>query len=358
MVFRDKGNGRFPSLRDGRRNIFKSCKHKIGVLSLVTFLIIFFGHKGTNEDYSQKLIKSYRSDEILSDNDENNGEEFPLDMDGGDDENDKYMQLNLSVAVKQQFFNFSSDLGDCNHISIPSDLFIPIFVLSRDRVDALKKSVETYQQTISSPYDIIVLDHKSTYPPMINYLKRMQDEKQFTVHFLQNDKWDDALSESSRFIEQYLKDHPHAEYYVFTDSDIAFYHTQSDVLLFYAANLASCPKIEVVGPALKISDIPDHYNFGEASWLEGHKIFWSSPPYLATWKGIGYHVVKQPIDTTFSMRRRNTIFKRMIDGLNTLRCYAPYVATHTDWYLNSSSLPQDKIWYKDHLGVNKDVNHH
>lgn len=260
--------------------------------------------------------------------------------------------------IKQQFFNFSSDLGDCNHISIPSDLFIPIFVLSRDRLDALKKAVESYQQTISSPFDIIVLDHKSTYPPMINYLKRMQDEKQFTVHFLQNDKWNAALRESSRFIEQYLKDHPHAGYYVFTDSDIAFYHTQSDVLLFYAANLASCPKIEVVGPALKISDIPDHYTFGEASWLTGHKLFWSSPPYLATWKGIGYHVVKQPIDTTFAMRRRNTIFKRMIDGRNTLRCYAPYVATHTDWYLNSSSLPQDKIWYKDHLGVNKDVNHH
>ena len=36
----------------------------------------------------QKLIKYYRSDEILSDNDENNGEGFLLDMDGGDDEND------------------------------------------------------------------------------------------------------------------------------------------------------------------------------------------------------------------------------------------------------------------------------
>merc|ERR1712238_234812 len=36
----------------------------------------------------QKLIKYYRGDEILSDNDENNGEGFLLDMDGGDDEND------------------------------------------------------------------------------------------------------------------------------------------------------------------------------------------------------------------------------------------------------------------------------
>eukprot|EP00592_Proboscia_alata_P007598 CAMPEP_0194366618 /NCGR_PEP_ID=MMETSP0174-20130528/14665_1 /TAXON_ID=216777 /ORGANISM="Proboscia alata, Strain PI-D3" /LENGTH=339 /DNA_ID=CAMNT_0039141907 /DNA_START=243 /DNA_END=1262 /DNA_ORIENTATION=- len=260
--------------------------------------------------------------------------------------------------IERQFFNFSSDLGDCNHISIPSDLFIPIFVLSRDRVGALKKSVESYQQTFASLYEIIILDHNSTYPPMIEYLKRMQDEKQFTVHFLQSEKWDDALSESSRFIEQYLKDHPHAGYYVFTDSDIAFYHTQSDVLLFYAANLASCPKIEVVGPALKISDIPNHYTFGEAQWLIGHQGFWSSPPNLATWKGIGYHVVKNPIDTTFAMRRRKTTFNRMINGGNTLRCYAPYVATHTDWYLNSSSLPEDKVWYKDNLGVNKEVNHH
>jgi len=262
------------------------------------------------------------------------------------------------IDIKRQYFNFSSDLEDCNPISVPSDLFIPIFVLSRDRVCALKKSVESYQQTFATPYEIIVLDHNSTYPPMLEYYKRKIDEKQFTVHFLQSLTWDDALLESSGIIDQYLKHHPHTEYYVFTDSDIAFYHTRSDALVYFAANLASCPKINLVGPALKISNIPDHYAFGEASWLNNHKGFWSSPPNTATWKGIGYHVVKKPLDTTFAMRRRNLTFTRTISGTNTLRAYAPYVGTHTDWYLNSSNLHEDKVWYLDHLGVNKHINHH
>jgi len=256
------------------------------------------------------------------------------------------------TEIKRQFFNFSSDLKDCNHISIPSDLFVPILVLSRDRVGTLKKSVESYQQTFATPYEIIVLDHNSTYPPMLEYIKRKQDEKQFTVHFLQSQLWDDALVESSRFIEQYLKAHPHAEYYVFTDPDIAFYNTRSDALLFFAANLASCSKIRVVGPGLVISDIPDHYKDKNPEKM------WGDTPNLATWKGIRYHVVRQPIDTTFAMRRRKTIYARMQHGGTTLRAYAPYVATHTDWYLNSNKLPEDKVWYLNHLGVNRMINHY
>lgn len=274
---------------------------------------------------------------------------------------------NISVAVKQQLFNFSleqksfnfsSDLKGCNDISIPSDLFIPIFVLSRDRLGALKKSVESYQQTFDSRYEIIILDHNSTYPPMLKYYEKMQEEKQFTVHFLQSTTWNDALSESSRFIEQHLEDHPEAGYYVFTDSDIAFYNTRSDVLLFFAANLASCPEIKIVGPALKISNIPDSYTWGSPVWKNRHKSFYADVPNVAVWKDIGYHVVKQPLDTTFGMRSRETKFARTILKTNTLRAYAPYIATHTDWYDDSKNLPEDKLWYKAHLGVNKEISHH
>lgn len=263
----------------------------------------------------------------------------------------------LNKEVKQQSFNFSSDLKGCNSASIPSDTFIPIFVMSRDRLTALKKSVESYQQTFDSPYEIIILDHFSTYPPMLEYYKKMQDEKQFTVHSLKSASWNDALSESSRFIDQYLEDHPKAGYYVFTDSDVAFYNTKSDVLLFFAANLAACPEVKIIGPALKISNIPDSYEFNP-KYLRNHKRFYADVPNVATWKDIGYHVVTQPIDTTFAMRRRETKFSRMIHKGNTLRAYAPYIATHTDWYDDSKNLPEDKIWYKAHLGQNEKISHH
>jgi len=68
MVFPDKGNGRFPSVRYRRRNNFKSCKQKIGVLFLVTFLIIFFWWQGTTEDdkLSRPINVTHKIDSSVS----------------------------------------------------------------------------------------------------------------------------------------------------------------------------------------------------------------------------------------------------------------------------------------------------
>lgn len=188
---------------------------------------------------------------------------------------------------------------------------------------------------------------------MLEFLQSLRDERNITVHTLDEPVWKHALAHVNRIIQQYLLERPNVEYYVMTDPDVALKRTNPDVLLFYVALLSSCPSVRVVGPHLQISDIPNHYQNqvqGKTPY-EWESYFWQKVPYMATWKGVGYHFVEQPINTTFAMRRRTQGFARLTRP--SIRTYAPYSAVHLDWYLNTSDLPPDKAYYKNRSkGVN------
>ena len=252
-------------------------------------------------------------------------------------------------------FPISADRPNCTDAAVRSDLFVPIFVISRDRVKVLKDSIASYEQTIKSPHEIIILDHRSSYPPMIEYLNLLQSERHMTVHKLEEPVWDDALARANTIIQEYMKKNPSVEYYVVTDPDISLTRTNTDILLFFAGILLSCPDIKVIGPHLKISDIPKHY----AGSYQGHTAFeWESQfwlrqvPYMATFRGIGYHLGEEIIDTTFALRRSTQPFARIT--CPCIRTFAPYAAVHLSWYEDSQHLSEDKKYYMEHAhgGVN------
>lgn len=252
-------------------------------------------------------------------------------------------------------FPISADRPNCTNAAVRSDLFVPIFVLSRDRVQVLKDSIASYEQTIKSPYEIIILDHRSSYPPMLEYLGLLQSERHITVHKLKEPIWDDALAHANTIIQEYMKKNPSVEYYVVTDPDISLTRTNADILLFFAGILLSCPNVKVVGPHLQISDIPQHYTGS----YHGHSAFeWESQywlrqvPFMATFRGVGYHLGEELIDTTFALRRSTQPFSRIT--CPCIRTYAPYAAVHLSWYEDSQHLPEDKEFYLEHAhgGVN------
>mmetsp|Transcript_12882 Transcript_12882/g.35655 ORF Transcript_12882/g.35655 Transcript_12882/m.35655 type:complete len:331 (+) Transcript_12882:74-1066(+) len=256
-------------------------------------------------------------------------------------------------TLQQQ--QLSADRENCTlTATIPSNLFVPIFILTRDRIQALKETLESYERTLATPHEIIVLDHSSTYPPMLEFLRRLQDEQHMKVHTLPEPVWDDALAHADRIMQDYLRQHTNVEYYVLTDPDVALQRSNADILLFFAGLLASCPDVNVVGPHLQISDLPPHYTgkYNNYTVYEWESQFWKTVPYMATWKGIGYHFAEQLIDTTFAMRRRTQKFARIT--CPCLRTYAPYAAVHLDWYLDLDHLPADKKYYlnKSFGGVN------
>eukprot|EP00563_Minutocellus_polymorphus_P018952 CAMPEP_0197726858 /NCGR_PEP_ID=MMETSP1434-20131217/17420_1 /TAXON_ID=265543 /ORGANISM="Minutocellus polymorphus, Strain CCMP3303" /LENGTH=179 /DNA_ID=CAMNT_0043312895 /DNA_START=491 /DNA_END=1027 /DNA_ORIENTATION=+ len=179
---------------------------------------------------------------------------------------------------------------------------------------------------------------------MLTFLEELS-QNSTEVHSLKSWDWRSALNEAANIIHMYLEKRPDAQYYVFTDPDIALLRNHPDVLLFYAALLESCSVYQVVGPHLQISDIPIEYTTNSTSEtiLEHESYFWTSAiPHMGTWNGAGQHFSDAAIDTTFAMRRRNLRFARLQSP--SARVHAPYAAVHTDWYHNSTNIPQDKIW--------------
>ena len=167
--------------------------------------------------------------------------------------------------------------------------------MARDRVTSLRKSLESYKRTFISPFEIIILDHNSTFPPMVQYLGELISQN-VSIFPLKQENWESALNEANSIIQNYLAEHPAVQFYVFTDPDIAFLRAAPDVLLYYAGLLLCCPHYKIVGPGLQISDIPSHYKkkyYGK-SVFERHSPFWTTVPHIAVWNGVGYHVVESP----------------------------------------------------------------
>ena len=191
---------------------------------------------------------------------------------------------------QEVFYDFYTDRADCQNSNVSSKTFVPIFIMTRDRVNGLREAVESYDNTISSPFEIIILDHNSTYPPMLEYLRYLQTERNIKVHPLKNPDWNAACWEADKLVQAYLKARPDVEFYVLTDPDIALKRTAPDILLYSAAILKSCPFVRVVGPHLQISDLPAHYTKKAHGFtvFERQARFWKKDvPSMATWKGLG-----------------------------------------------------------------------
>ena len=184
---------------------------------------------------------------------------------------------------------------------------IPIFIISCDRLDALERSIRSYRENIKTPFEIVIMDFRSTFMPTLKYLKNLE-HKGIKVY------WKEKLNNKRRFnvrideiIQDYFKDHPKSNYIV-TDPDIALDNTDGDILKVYAHLLGILPEKYIVGPTLRIDDLPDHYPLKKQVVFEGWEAFYHSRPVNTIQykrKPINYVLVR--IDTTFAMNRRGCI---------------------------------------------------
>jgi hypothetical protein len=180
----------------------------------------------------------------------------------------------LSASLNE----ISVDMPNCTNASIPTDTFIPIFILTRDRVSALRESIDSYRLILKSPYDIIIFGHNSTYPPMLDYLEDLKNHYNITVFGFPEFSWKQLMEEVKVSIETYLEQRPSIQYYVFTDPDIALLRSSSDMLLFFAGILEAYPLVNVEGPHLQISDLPEHYK-EKRNVIKWESWFWKKVPF-------------------------------------------------------------------------------
>jgi len=223
---------------------------------------------------------------------------------------------------------------------------IPIFILTCDRLEILKQSMRSYGRYIDSPFEVAIIDFGSTYRPMIEFLSQL---KGIGIEVYEMDRIDHpaGLGDANNCIQDYFGTHPISNYIV-TDPDVALDNVRGDILGVYGHFLEIINDIAVVGPMLRIDDIPDYYPLKKEliSGKKGlHKRLHSKKVELSTYKGMIIEYIRAPIDTTFGMYRAGTQWKRLNSGIRIL---APYGARHLDWYIDPDALTPDQEYYIEH----------
>jgi hypothetical protein len=181
----------------------------------------------------------------------------------------------------------------------------------------------------------------STYQPLLDYYESLKQQGvDITIcERLQGDA--NALNSVSAAIERY-KIGRTFDYYAVTDSDISLELAPSYTLDVYTHCLEAFPKSEIVGPMLKITDIPEGYPAREWAWKRHVDQFWHKSPEKFEFRGSDVYYQFAPIDTTFGVLRAKSIYRRLLSGI---RVYHPYEALHLDWYITQANITEDQINY-------------
>lgn len=217
-----------------------------------------------------------------------------------------------------------------------------LFIISFNRLFVLDKCLKSYLNYFSIE-DIFIIDKGSDYKPLLDYYEEMILKG---INVVYSDKMlfgadgpgglNDLYIEIDKFKSGY-------DFYAVTDPDIDLEGCEDDLLEVYSSILESNPNIDIVGPMLRIDDIPDFYPAREWCYTRHVQQFWYKHPnqIFVMNKNIYYQFAK--IDSTFGLLRRDTKFQRLLQGK---RVYHPYEARHLDWYIDPENMSDDQIYYQ------------
>jgi len=225
---------------------------------------------------------------------------------------------------------------------------IPIFIITCDRLEVLKESIQSYYSNIKTPFEIIIIDFGSTYKPTLRFLEQLECEKT-KVYWKERITAVTDLNKVDEVIQDYFKHYPQSNYVV-TDPDIVLDNTEGDILNIYSHLLERIPEVNAIGPMLRIDDIPDCYPRKEKLISDSlHVGFHSKKVNVIQYGNKTIKYIFAPIDTTFGMNRAKTHWKRYTKAVRVL---SPYSAKHLDWYLDPKNLTGDQKYYIEHASKN------
>jgi len=217
-----------------------------------------------------------------------------------------------------------------------------IFIISFNRITVLRRSLESYLKLDRiKPSNIHIIDTGSTNLELLQYYEDLKQMGAFVSMIGSLTGGADDLNCVSDVIETAKKTHDF-DYYAVTDPDVSLEEAQSDVLDVYRSLLDADSRLEIVGPMLRIEDIPAEYPARAACFKRHRDQFWHKNPACVELNQKRIHYQIAPIDTTFGLLRREQKFRRLLMGA---RVYRPYEALHLDWYFTPLNIPEDQINY-------------
>jgi hypothetical protein len=201
----------------------------------------------------------------------------------------------------------------------------PVFIISRDRVAALKDLVAWLEH--SGHTRLVVVDNGSTYPPLRDYLAEITHQ---VIPLDRNAGHTSAWDSGAIGLLA-----PH-RYYVVTDPDIVPTADCPDDAVFHLhRTLTEFPAFEKAGLGLVLDDLPDHYALKD-SVISWERKYWE--------REIGHGVFEGGVDTTFALYRPD----RGYFIHPSLRTGPPYVARHLAWYTDGAHLTDEDAYYRAH----------
>jgi hypothetical protein len=215
-----------------------------------------------------------------------------------------------------------------NNIKNDKNFFlIPIFIISYNRLDVLKQSIEKFEG--DGYHNLIIIDNASNDKKLLQYLHKIP----YKVYFLKQNFGPRVLWECHLFDDIITSD-----YYVLTDPDILpIAECPPNYVEYFYHIILKYPTKRKVGFSLKIDDLPEEYPF-KYDIIRFESFYWEN-------KIIGEDILYEaPIDTTFALYRPGFIFNNnFFDGIRT---GYPYIARHLGWYYKNFNIQkQDEEYF-------------
>lgn len=208
------------------------------------------------------------------------------------------------------------------------DVGMPIFVVSYNRLDCLKKLMSFFEKR-NLLKNVIIIDNNSTFPPLLDYLRNAPCR----VLFLKKNYGHLALWKCHKFDDIILN-----KPFVLTDCDVVpMDEIPDDFLERMYDCLRRHDNLTKVGLSLTLDDIPDCYD-RKQEVLAWEEQFWvnrledDSSAFDAS------------IDTTFAVYRPD-VPPSVFAWWSSARLDKPYSARHLGWYADSEHPTDEEIWY-------------
>lgn len=206
-------------------------------------------------------------------------------------------------------------------------LSIPIIIINYNRLADLKKLISFLLDR--NHKNIIVVDNQSSYPPLLEYYKEIQDRVR--VEIMDKNYGHLVFWRNERLQKEYGKG-----YYIITDSDIL---PNKDMPIDYIEQmmyiLDQHKEWTKLGLALQINDLPDYLKIKDKV-INWESKFWEDE--------IQPNLFRGQVDTTFALYPPR--YKYDIGNfLNGGRIAGNFTAKHGGWYIDIDNMTDEERYY-------------
>ncbi len=207
----------------------------------------------------------------------------------------------------------------------------PILIICRDRLSCLLQLLNWLEG--AGHERIYLMDNDSTYEPLLEYYETTPHQVvRLGFNSGHTGIW------NTGYVDKIAGD----EHFVVTDPDvIPVEECPLDAVDYFRGILDRHADRTKAGFTLKIDDLPDHFKYKK-------EVIRHESQY-ANWGGPEPRCNFAPIDTTFALYKPHA----QPDISYSVRTTKPYEARHLPWYIDTSNLDDEELYYRQH--ANPDI---